>query len=137
MASPSSSSGFLWSFASPRQRFVSDPGQEQILLALQCLDELGIIHCDLKPENILLEDSISPAIKIIDFGSACYTNQTIYTYIQSRFYRAPEVLLGLPYNTAIDVWSAGCVCFELFWGLPIFPGQNQHRMLKRYAALLC
>lgn len=64
---------------------------EQILVALQALALAGIIHCDLKPENILLEDSNSPAIKVIDFGSACLVNQTVFTYIQSRFYRAPEV----------------------------------------------
>jgi len=46
-------------------------------------------------------------ILVIDFGSACFSNQKTYTYIQSRFYRAPEVLLGLPYNSAIDMWSLG------------------------------
>jgi len=101
------------------------------LVALEALSRLRIIHCDLKPENILLEDGSTPALKIIDFGSACYENQTVYTYIQSRFYRAPEVILGLPYSGSIDVWSLGCLCFELFAGLPLFPGQNQHRMLMR------
>lgn len=104
---------------------------QQILVALDALSHLGIIHCDLKPENILLEDGVTPAIKVIDFGSACYENQTVYSYIQSRFYRAPEVLLGLNYSSPIDIWSLGCLTFELFGGLPLFPGQNQHRMLMR------
>jgi serine/threonine protein kinase len=67
-----------------------------------------IIHCDLKPENILLRNSKKSAIKVIDFGSACFANQKTYTYIQSRFYRAPEILLNLPYSCSIDMWSLGC-----------------------------
>ena len=61
-------------------------------------------------------------IKLIDFGSACFEGQTAHTYIQSRFYRSPEVLVGLPYDAAINVWSLGCVAAELFLGLPILPG---------------
>lgn len=69
----------------------------QTLDALTLLREARLIHCDLKPENVLLRSLESPAIKVIDFGSACHEHQTLYTYIQSRFYRSPEVLLGLPY----------------------------------------
>lgn len=71
------------------------------------------------------------SIKLIDFGSACYEDQKAFTYIQSRYYRAPEVLLGLPYTGAIDMWSLGCVCMEMFLGLPIFPGMSQHNQLCR------
>jgi serine/threonine protein kinase len=63
-------------------------------------------------------------VKLIDFGSACYEGQTSFSYIQSRFYRSPEVLLGSPYNGAIDMWSLACVCTEmyvLFYILPFFP----------------
>lgn len=56
------------------------------------LRDEGIIHCDLKPENVLLT-TCSSNIKVIDFGSACMQQQTVYTYIQSRFYRSPEVRL--------------------------------------------
>lgn len=60
---------------------------------LQCLELLNrnhLIHCDLKPENILLKTPNRSSIKVIDFGSSCFDDQRIYTYIQSRFYRAPE-----------------------------------------------
>lgn len=58
-------------------------------------------------ENVLLKQRGSSSIKVIDFGSSCYSDQRIYTYIQSRFYRSPEVILGLTYGTAIDMWSLG------------------------------
>lgn len=65
----------------------------QILDALSVLRESNIIHCDLKPENVLLKGLDSGEIKVIDFGSACFENRTMYSYIQSRFYRSPEVQL--------------------------------------------
>ena len=71
------------------------------------------------------------SLKVIDFGSVCYESKTMFHYIQSRFYRSPEVLIGLPYNGAVDMWSLGCVCCEMFLGLPIFPGVSQHNQLSR------
>lgn len=103
----------------------------QTLDALCVLREARFIHCDLKPENILLRSLDSPDIKVIDFGSACHEHQTLYTYIQSRFYRSPEVLLGLPYSAAIDMWSLGCIAAELFLGLPIFPGASNYDQVAR------
>ena len=103
----------------------------QTLDALQVLKDAKIVHCDLKPENILLRSVDSPAIKVIDFGSACHENQTLYTYIQSRFYRSPEVLMGLPYSAAIDMWSLGCIAAELFLGLPVFPGATNYDQVSR------
>lgn len=99
---------------------------------VQCLRMLNrekIIHCDLKPENILLKDRTSSSIKVIDFGSSCFSNQRIYTYIQSRFYRSPEVILGLPYGTPIDMWSLACILAELFTGEPLFTGENESDQL--------
>lgn len=58
-------------------------------------------------ENVLLKQRGSSSIKVIDFGSSCYSHRKVYTYIQSRFYRSPEVILGLPYGTPIDMWSLG------------------------------
>ncbi|KAI7857889.1 kinase-like domain-containing protein [Circinella umbellata] len=108
----------------------------QILDALTVLNEARIIHCDLKPENILLKNLESPTIKVIDFGSACHEVQTMYTYIQSRFYRSPEVLVGLPYTSAIDMWSLGCIATELFLGLPLFPGSSEYNQISRIVEML-
>ena len=83
----------------------------------------------MKPENILLMHLTRPNIKLIDLGSSCYENRRMYTYIQSRFYRAPEVILGAPYTTAIDVWSLGCVFVELYTGIPLFAGENEFDQL--------
>ena len=94
--------------------------------------EHNIVHCDLKPENILLRKINKSGIKIIDFGSGCFEDQKIYTYIQSRFYRAPEIVLGIPYNAAIDMWSFGCILYELSVGYPLFPGEDE----KEHMALM-
>lgn len=101
----------------------------QIASCLAFLRKHSIIHCDLKPENILLTNRGSNSIKIIDFGSACFTDERLYTYIQSRFYRAPEIILGIPYNCSIDVWSLGLILAELFLGYPLFPGEDEHEQL--------
>ncbi|SGY13742.1 BQ5605_C010g05961 [Microbotryum silenes-dioicae] len=108
----------------------------QLLDALTVLHEAKIIHCDLKPENILLKSLQSPTIKVIDFGSACHEKQTVYTYIQSRFYRSPEVILSLPYSASIDMWSLGCICVELFLGLPLFPGTSEFNQITRIVEML-
>lgn len=95
---------------------------------LQCLDALyknKIIHCDMKPENVLLKQQGRSGIKVIDFGSSCYETQRVYTYIQSRFYRAPEVILGAKYGMAIDMWSLGCILAELLSGHALFPGEDE------------
>ncbi|KAL1589342.1 hypothetical protein WHR41_02112 [Cladosporium halotolerans] len=109
---------------------------QQLLNGLCLLNKAKLIHCDLKPENILLKNLESPIIKIIDFGSACDERQTVYTYIQSRFYRSPEVLLGLPYSAAIDMWSLGCIVVELFLGLPLFPGSSEYNQVSRITEML-
>ncbi|CAK7273716.1 dual specificity protein kinase yak1 [Sporothrix epigloea] len=109
---------------------------QQLLNGLALLNKARLIHCDLKPENILLKNLESPIIKIIDFGSACDERQTVYTYIQSRFYRSPEVLLGLPYSSAIDMWSLGCIVVELFLGLPLFPGSSEYNQVMRIVEML-
>lgn len=109
---------------------------QQLLNGLTLLNKARLIHCDLKPENILLKNLESPIIKIIDFGSACDERQTVYTYIQSRFYRSPEVLLGLPYSSAIDMWSLGCIVVELFLGLPLFPGSSEYNQVSRIVEML-
>ena len=97
----------------------------QILFSLLFLRNMGIIHCDLKPENILLFPNNVAQVKVIDFGSSCLESERIYFYIQSRFYRAPEVIFDLGYNYEIDIWSLGCILYELYYGEPLFPGINE------------
>ncbi|KAJ8269307.1 hypothetical protein COCON_G00119140 [Conger conger] len=106
---------------------------------LQCLESLHknrIIHCDLKPENILLKQQGRSGIKVIDFGSSCYEHQRVYTYIQSRFYRAPEVILGGRYGMPIDMWSLGCILAELLTGYPLLPGEDEGDQLACMVELL-
>ena len=79
----------------------------------------------MKPENILFQKKNSSLIKLIDFGSSCFSDEKIYTYIQSRFYRAPETMLAIEYTTAIDMWSFGCILAELYTGFPMFPGESE------------
>ncbi|XP_024433222.2 homeodomain-interacting protein kinase 4 [Desmodus rotundus] len=107
----------------------------QVLRALARLKELAIIHADLKPENIMLVDQARCPfrVKVIDFGSASIFSEVRYVkepYIQSRFYRAPEILLGLPFCEKVDVWSLGCVMAELHLGWPLYPGNNEYDQVR-------
>jgi len=102
---------------------------KQMLGSLVLLHHKRVIHCDLKPENILLAHPAHADIKVIDFGSSCFENEKVYTYIQSRFYRSPEVILGMSYGLPIDMWSLGCILAELYTGYPIFPGENEQEQL--------
>jgi dual specificity tyrosine-phosphorylation-regulated kinase 1 len=111
---------------------------KQILHALAFLarPDVAVIHCDLKPENILLRHPKRSAIKVIDFGSSCRSDRRMYSYIQSRFYRSPEVMLGLPYTVAIDVWSLGCILVEMHTGEPLFSGSDQLDQMRRLVEVL-
>ncbi|KAI2793228.1 hypothetical protein POX_b03280 [Penicillium oxalicum] len=102
---------------------------KQMLGSLVLLHAKKVIHCDLKPENILLVHPLNSEIRVIDFGSSCFENEKVYTYIQSRFYRSPEVILGMSYGMPIDMWSLGCILAELLTGYPIFPGENEQEQL--------
>uniref|UniRef100_A0A673V6N4 non-specific serine/threonine protein kinase n=1 Tax=Suricata suricatta TaxID=37032 RepID=A0A673V6N4_SURSU len=107
----------------------------QVLRALARLKELAIIHADLKPENIMLVDQTRCPfrVKVIDFGSASIFSEVRYVkdpYIQSRFYRAPEILLGLPFCEKVDMWSLGCVMAELHLGWPLYPGNNEYDQVR-------
>jgi dual specificity tyrosine-phosphorylation-regulated kinase 2/3/4 len=108
----------------------------QLADALDFLHSLGIVHCDIKPENILWTGPRRLSVKLIDFGCACRAGHTVFSYIQSRFYRAPEVVLGLGYGCPIDVWGLGCVICELVNGSPMFPAHNETELLAMVIAVL-
>ncbi|GMH27158.1 hypothetical protein Nepgr_029001 [Nepenthes gracilis] len=107
----------------------------QCLEALDFLHQLGIIHCDLKPENILIKSYSRCEIKVIDLGSSCFETDDLCLYIQSRSYRAPEVILGLPYGPKIDIWSLGCILAELCSGEVLFPNDAVVLLLARMIGL--
>ncbi|KAK2715513.1 hypothetical protein QYM36_010199 [Artemia franciscana] len=109
------------------------PIMQQVLTALLKLKQLGLIHADLKPENIMLVDPVRQPyrVKVIDFGSASHVSKAVCnTYLQSRYYRAPEIILGLPFCEAIDMWSLGCVVAELFLGWPLYPGSSEYDQIR-------
>ncbi|KAK5972345.1 Homeodomain-interacting protein kinase 4 [Trichostrongylus colubriformis] len=109
------------------------PIVQQVLTALLKLKSLGLIHADLKPENIMLVDPTNQPfrVKVIDFGSASHRSKAVTnTYLQSRYYRAPEIILGLPFREAIDMWSLGCVIAELFLGWPLYPGSSEYDQIR-------
>eukprot|EP00386_Alphamonas_edax_P000985 GDKI01002932.1.p1 GENE.GDKI01002932.1~~GDKI01002932.1.p1 ORF type:complete len:404 (+),score=149.83 GDKI01002932.1:154-1365(+) len=90
------------------------------------LHSLGICHRDIKPQNLLV-DTKQHVLKVCDFGSAkkLLPGEQSVSYICSRYYRAPELMLGATeYTCAIDIWSIGCVVGELILGRPLFPGET-------------
>jgi len=108
---------------------------KQLFSALKHMKACGIIHGDIKPDNIVINSQLSN-IKLCDFGSACYADENEITpYLVSRFYRAPEIMLGLPYDSAIDMWSVGCCLFEMYTGKIIFQGKNNNDMLRQFMEL--
>lgn len=107
----------------------------QIFVSLGHLRKCSIIHADLKPDNILVNDTRN-VLKICDLGTAidrsdaATAHNEITPYLVSRFYRAPEIILGMPYDYAIDTWSIGCTLYELFTGKILFTGDSNNQMLK-------
>eukprot|EP00210_Caulerpa_lentillifera_P001579 g1517.t1 len=100
---------------------------KQMLEGLAYIHELSIIHTDLKTENILLttedlegQNEAESSIKIIDFGSAIFEEDYHPQIITTRDYRAPEVILELGWSYPCDMWSMGCMFFEMATGLPLF-----------------
>jgi hypothetical protein len=108
---------------------------KQILTCLDFLHSLKIIHCDLKPENILMKSITDTTVKVIDFGSSCFIHDHLSTYVQSRSYRAPEVILGCKYDYKVDMWSLGCILAELFTGNVLFQNDSVQSLLARVRKL--
>ncbi|XP_041070077.1 homeodomain-interacting protein kinase 4-like [Carcharodon carcharias] len=107
----------------------------QLLRALDKLKELSIIHTDIKPDNIMFVEHMRFPfrVKVIDFGSASILPEVQHIrdpYIQARYYRSPEILLGLPFCEKLDMWSLGCVLAELRLGSPLYPGKNQYDQIR-------
>ena len=108
----------------------------QITESLVYIHSLSLIHSDLKPENIVIK-SLSPLhVRLIDFGSSCYIHDDLGVYVQSRSYRAPEVVIAAPYDYRIDNWSLGTILAELATGTVLFENENVPTMLARMAAIL-
>ncbi|APA14574.1 hypothetical protein sscle_13g093440 [Sclerotinia sclerotiorum 1980 UF-70] len=103
---------------------------QQMFLGLSLMKKCNILHADLKPDNILVNESRN-MLKICDLGSASdATDNEITPYLVSRFYRAPEIILGMKYDFAIDVWSIGCTLYELYTGKILFTGRSNNQMLR-------
>ncbi|CAH8868889.1 unnamed protein product [Trichobilharzia szidati] len=103
---------------------------QQLLLALKLMRKCGILHADIKPDNILVNES-KILLKLSDFGSASTVQDNDITpYLVSRFYRAPEIILGVPYDYNVDLWSTSVTLFELHTGKIMFPGKTNNEMLR-------
>ena len=109
---------------------------KQVLVSLKYLHSLHLIHCDLKPENILLKCISKAEVKVIDFGSSNFIYDSSSSYIQSRSYRAPEVIMGCPYDYKIDIWSLGCILAELFSKTVLFQSDSVHSLLARVIGII-
>ena len=112
----------------------------QLLESLQFLHSFGLIHTDLKIENILLltDKEVtyrsqripeSTRIKLIDFGGSCYDYDKKSSIVNTRQYRAPEVILGVGWSMPSDMWSLGCILGELYLGELLFPTHNNEEHL--------
>lgn len=107
----------------------------QMFVALAHMRKCSIIHADLKPDNILVSENRN-ILKICDLGTAidrsdaATAHTEITPYLVSRFYRAPEIILGMPYDYGVDMWSIGCTLYELYTGKILFTGDSNNQMLK-------
>ncbi|OZC07774.1 hypothetical protein X798_05254 [Onchocerca flexuosa] len=103
---------------------------QQLLMALRLLKKCNILHADIKPDNILVNDT-KMTLKLCDFGSGCHVaDAEVAPYLVSRFYRAPEIMLGLPYDFGIDLWSVAVTLYEVYTGKIMFAGKSNNQMLK-------
>ncbi|KAH7649302.1 hypothetical protein FG379_002475 [Cryptosporidium bovis] len=105
---------------------------KQIFIGIKHIHDKGYIHTDIKPDNILV-DSERMNFKISDFGNAIKESEaTPASYLVSRFYRPPEVIIGslTPFRKSVDIWSIGCVLYECFTGNVLFKGKSNNDMIK-------
>ncbi|TVU48743.1 hypothetical protein EJB05_00014 [Eragrostis curvula] len=108
---------------------------KQLFIALKHLKNCKVLHCDIKPDNMLVNEAKN-VLKLCDFGNAMLAGMNEVTpYLVSRFYRAPEIILGLPYDHPLDMWSVGCCMYELYTGKVLFPGPSNNDMLRLHMEL--
>lgn len=108
---------------------------KQVLNSLVFIHSKNLIHCDLKPENVLMKSYADCKVKIIDFGSSCFTTDVLSSYAQSRAYRAPEVIIGARYSQKVDVWSLGCILAELVSRQILFRSNSVPALLARMVSI--
>eukprot|EP00794_Sanderia_malayensis_P012024 gene12024-13265_t len=108
----------------------------QMLCGIKHLHSAGIIHRDLKPSNIVVKSDCS--LKILDFGLARTAGSafTMTPYVVTRYYRAPEIILGMGYSENVDVWSIGCIFGEMIRGSVMFPGSDHIDQWNKVTELL-
>ncbi|ONM32603.1 Protein kinase superfamily protein [Zea mays] len=108
---------------------------KQLFIALKHLKNCKVLHCDIKPDNMLVNEAKN-VLKVCDFGNAMLAGMNEVTpYLVSRFYRAPEIVLGLAYDHPLDMWSVGCCLYELYTGKVLFPGPSNNAMLRLHMEL--
>lgn len=128
----------------------------QLIYSVLFLHDNKLTHTDLKPENILFVDSdyevcsvYSPSkknhdllrvkrtdVRLIDFGSATFDHEHHSTIVSTRHYRAPEVILELGWAQPCDVWSIGCIMFELYLGITLFQTHDNREHLAMMERIL-
>ena len=111
----------------------------QLFRGIHYLHSIGLIHRDLKPQNVLVNPD-DGSLKICDFGSAkmMKPGEESVSYIASRYYRAPELLMNCTtYTQAIDIWAAGCILVEMVnAGYPIFTGESNYIVLENIVRII-
>jgi len=105
----------------------------QMFLGLQHLQNCQVIHLDLKPDNVLVSAD-KKTVKLADFGTAVDKRDNIERteYLVSRFYRAPEIILGMDIGYPVDMWAVGCTAYELWTGKILFTGRSNNQMVKAF-----
>jgi serine/threonine-protein kinase PRP4 len=106
---------------------------KQMFYGLQHLQNCQVIHLDLKPDNVLVSAD-KKTIKLADFGTAVDKRDNIERteYLVSRFYRAPEIILGFDISYPVDMWAVGCTVYELWTGKILFTGRSNNQMVKAF-----
>jgi serine/threonine-protein kinase PRP4 len=106
---------------------------KQMFSALQHLQNCQVIHLDLKPDNVLVSAD-KKTVKLADFGTAVDKRDIIErtVYLVSRFYRAPEIILGMDISYPVDMWAVGCTVYELWTGKILFTGRSNNQMVKTF-----